>query len=130
MEITLSDDSTSLTLPPDLEWQDEFGWTPVEHSTEYSLPGNLMVQEGARQDGRPITLYGGKEGAWASRSLVESLYSMASIPEHTMTLNLWGRAFNVMFRRPPLSATPIHRLANPGPDHQYAITINLMEVNP
>jgi len=130
MEITLSDETTTLALPPDLDWQDEFGWTPVEHSTDYTLAGNLMVQEGARQDGRPITLYGGKEGAWASRSTVEALYAMASIPEHTMTLTLWERTFNVMFRRPALSAVPIRRQANPGPDHQYAITINLMEVNP
>lgn len=130
LQITLSDGTTTLALPPDLEWQDEFDWTPVEHSTDYSNTGSLIVHEGERQDGRPITLYGGREGAWMSRADVEQLYAMASVPEAQFTLILWGQSFNVMFRRPPLQAKPIRRLANPGPEHQYAVTINLMEINP
>ena len=98
LQISLSGGTTTLALPPDLEWQDEFDWTPVEHSTDYSNTGSLIVHEGERQDGRPIIL--------------------------------WGQSFNVMFRRPPLQAKPIRRLANPGPEHQYAVTINLMEINP
>lgn len=129
LQITLSDGSTTLELPNDMEWRDEFGWTPVEHSTDYSETGALVIQEGERQDGRPITLFGGR-GVWVARSLVEALYAMASVPDQVMTLNLWGREFNVMFRRPALEAEPIRRLANPGPNHTYALTINLMEVNP
>lgn len=129
LQITLSDGSTTLELPSDMEWRDEFGWTPVEHSTDYSETGALVVQEGERQDGRPITLFGGR-GVWVPRSLVEALYQMASVPNQVMTLNLWGREFNVMFRRPAIEAEPIRRLANPGPNHTYALTINLMEVNP
>ena len=130
LEITLSDGTETLDLPPDLEWRDEFAWTPVEHSTEYSLVGNLVVHEGSRQDGRPITLFGGKEASWISRADLEQLYAMASVPEKEFTLVLWGRSFNVMFRRPPIQVEPIRRLANPGPDHKYAVTINLMEINP
>ncbi|MCK7547196.1 hypothetical protein ACFQGA_09590 [Marinobacter koreensis] len=129
-QITLSDGTTTINLPPDLEWQDEFGWTPVEHSTDYSQTGSLIVQEGERQDGRPITLFGGRDGAWMSRAELEQLYSLASVPSKQFTLNLWGRTFNVMFRRPPLTVEPIRRMANPGPDHQYAVTVNLMEINP
>ena len=130
LAITLTDGTETLDLPADLEWRDEFAWTPVEHSTDYSLVGNLVVQEGARQDGRPITLFGGKEAAWMSRADLEQLYAMASVPEKTFILDLWGRSFNVMFRRPPIQVEPIRRLANPGPDHKYAVTINLMEINP
>lgn len=64
------------------------------------------------------------------RADVEQLYAMASVPEAQFTLTIWGRSFNVMFRRPPLQAEPIRRLANPGPGHHYAVTINLMEINP
>lgn len=130
LPITLSDGTDTLNLPSDLEWRDEFGWTPVEHSTEYSLAGNLIVHEGSRQDGRPITLFGGRTAAWISRSDLEKLYAMASVPEKEFTLILWDRPFNVMFRRPPIEVEPIRRLANPGPDHKYAVTINLMEINP
>ena len=62
LQISLSDGTTTLALPPDLEWQDEFDWTPVEHSTDYSNTGSLIVHEGERQDGRPITLFGGTDG--------------------------------------------------------------------
>lgn len=130
LEITITDGTTTLTLPPDLDWQDEFGWTPVEHSTDYSLTGNLVVQEGSRQDGRSITLVGGRDGAWFSRAELEPLYALASVPQAQFTLNLWGRIFNVMFRRPPIQVEPVRRMADPGPDHQYAVTVNLMEINP
>lgn len=130
LPITLSDGATTLTLPSDLDWRDEFAWTPVEHSTDYSLAGNLVVQEGSRQDGRPITLFGGREAAWISRADLEQLYAMASVPQQQLTLSLWGRSFTVMFRRPPMDVEAIRRIANAGPDHSYAVTINLMEITP
>jgi hypothetical protein len=128
-EIGLTDGATVINLPPDLEWRDEFEWTPVEHSTDYSMTGALVVQEGERQDGRPITLFGGR-GVWVERSTVEALYAMASVPDQVMTLALWGRTFFVIFRRPAIDAEAIRRLANPGATHKYAITINLMEITP
>lgn len=130
LAITLTDGTTLINLPADLQWSDEFAWTAVEHSTDYSLTGNLIVQEGQRQDGRPITLFGGPRGAWVDRATLQSLYAMASVPNQVLTLSLWGRSFSVMFRRPPFDAREIAREADPAPDHRYAITINLMEVNP
>lgn len=129
-QITLSDGDSTVDLPSDLQWRDEFAWTPVEHDTEYSLTGSLIVQEAERQDGRPITLFGGRTGAWMTRAALEALYELASVPDQVMTLNLWGREFTVIFRRPAIEAEEITRVADPGASHQYAITINLMEVNP
>ena len=128
-EITLTDGTTVISLPPDMDWRDEFAWTPVEHSTDYSLTGSLVVQEDERQDGRPLTLFGGRE-VWVDRSTVEALYAMASVADQVMTLALWGQNFTVMFRRPAIEAEPIWRLGNPGETHQYAITVNLMEITP
>lgn len=129
-QITLTDGTTVIDLPAGLQWRDEYGWTPVEHSTDYSLAGNLVVQEATRQDGRPITLYGGTEGAWITKAVLDQLYAMASVPNQPLTLALWDRTFSVMFRRPPFEAQEIMRYANPGPDQFYAVTINLMEINP
>ena len=129
LDISITDGTTVINLPPDMDWRDEFGWTPVEHSTDYSMTGALVVQEGERQDGRPITLFGGRE-VWIERATIEALYAMASIPDQRMTLALWGRSFTVMFRRPAIEAEPIRRLANPSAEHKYAVTINLMEINP
>jgi len=130
LSITLSDGTSTIDLPPELQWKDEFDWSSVEHSTDYSLTGNLVVQEGVKQDGRPITLYGGEEGAWSDREQVQVLMLMSSVPNKVMTLTLWGRTFNVMFRRPALEAKPLFRKADPALSDQYALTINLMEVNP
>lgn len=129
LEISITDGTTVINLPPDMDWRDEFGWTPVEHSTDYSMTGALVVQEGERQDGRPITLFGGRD-VWVERATIEALHAMASVPDQLMTLALWGRSFTVMFRRPAIEAEPIRRMANPGAGHKYAATINLMEINP
>jgi len=130
MQITLTDGTGTVELPAGLQWRDEFGWTPVEHSTEYSLAGNLVIQEGTRQDGRPITLFGGTEGAWCDRATLRALYAMASVQDQTLTLTLWGIDYTCMFRRPAIEAAEIMRLADPQADQQYAITVNLMEVTP
>lgn len=128
--ITISDGITTINLPPELQWRDEFAWTRVEHSTDYSLTGSLVVQEGVRQDGRPITLYGGTGSAWATRSTIEALYALASIPNQVMTLNLWGTVYSVIFRRPAIEAQEIVRIANPTADQFYSLTLNLMEITP
>lgn len=130
MQITLTDGTDLVELPPGLQWRDEFSWSPVEHSTDYSLAGNLVVQEGDRQDGRPITLYGGTEGAWCDRATLTALYALASKKNTTLTLALWGRTFTCMFRRPAIEAAEIMRQADPQPGHFYAITVNLMEITP
>lgn len=128
MEIALSDGTTTLQLPPGLQWRDEFGWDKVEQDQEYSLTGALILQEGAKQSGRPITLYGGKEGAWIDRQTLLNLQLMSNVPDQTMTLVLWGTSYTVAFRRPAFEAEEILRSANPDVDHLYSITINLMEV--
>jgi hypothetical protein len=130
LTITLSDGETTVALPRDLQWRDEFAWTPVEHSTDYSLTGSLVIQEALRQDGRPITLFGGRDGAWIDRAALLALYELASVPDQVLTLDLWGQEFSVIFRRPAIEAEEIARVANPGAEHRYAITINLMEINP
>ena len=129
MEITLSDGTNTINLPPDMQWTDEFSWTPVEHSTDYSETGSLIVQEGERQDGRPITLETG-DGMAFSRAQLQQVFTLASIPEQMLTLNIWGQSFIVMFWRPAITAKELYRKANPGPDHPYTVTLNFMEINP
>lgn len=128
LQISLSDGTTIIELPPDLQWRDEFTWDAVEQNAEYSLTGALIVQEGVKQAGREITLYGG-EGCWVRRSTIEALYAMASVAGQILTLTYHDRTFPVMFRRPqPIEAAEIRRIANPGPDHWYSITLKLMTV--
>lgn len=131
MAITLD----GLELPGDLEWQDEFDWQPVAHSSERSLTGKLLIEEASLVKGRPITLYGGPNACWVPRSLVETLKAMESTvsdPANPMTLDFHGRQMSVIWRRedgPAVVAKPVVRIRNPGADHKYYITLNLIEVS-
>lgn len=129
LKISLSDGTANVELPPDMQWRDEFAWDAVEQTAEYSLTGALIVQEGVKQAGREITLYGGDDSCWVRRSTVEALYALASVAGQILTLTYHDRTFPVMFRRPgPIEAAEIRRVANPGPDDWYSITIKLMTV--
>ena len=129
MTIALTYGSTTIELPTDLQWRDEFAWNPVEQSADYSLTGALVIQEGVKYGGRPITLFGGEDTAWVTRATVTALFQSTAVAGRKMTLTYHDRVFTVMWRRPqPIEATEIRRVANPGPTDWYNITINLMEV--
>jgi hypothetical protein len=115
-----------ITLPDHLVWRDEFDWLPVAHSSERSLTGKLLVEESPLIKGRPITL----EGDWATRDVVEQLYTLASQPSQAHSLNIDGCVFSVMFRRgeQPVSAVPIKPSADPVSNDYYLLTLRLIEV--
>lgn len=131
MAITLD----GLDLPADLEWQDEFDWQPIAHSSERSLTGKMLIEEAPLVKGRPVTLYGGPNACWVPRSLVLALKSMeASVSDinNPMLLDFHGTQMRVIWRRddgPAVEAKPVVRIRNPGPDHKYYITIKLVEVS-
>ena len=104
-------------LPDGLRWLDEFGWSPVAQSTAQSLTGALLVQEGTRTAGRPLTLSGGINYAWISRSGLIALQALLdATTQRTLTLHD-GRQIPVIPRRDgdgPLSAAPIPVVGDSG----------------
>ena len=122
----------TITLPVDLHWEDETDWTPVEQSQEYSLAGSLVLDAGVKQAGRPITLAGGDDRAWASRATVLALMAKAATPGTEMTLTLNdARTFTVMFRHgdgKPVDAKPVIPYNAPDAADYYTLTLRLMEV--
>lgn len=124
MPITLG----GLTLPGDLHWKDEFAWSPVQRSAEYSLTGALIVQESVKQAGRPITLEA-RSDVWLTRSAVRALQTLAETPGWSGTLTLAdGRAFTVAFREEGLSAEPVRHIAPTEDADPYTLTLALMSV--
>lgn len=120
----------ALTLPDDLLWTDEYGeWSSVAQETAYTLGGALVIQEGSRLAGRPITLSGSREHGWATRAQVEALRALSEVADAgPLTLTLPdGREFDVKFRRPAFTATPIIPFNVHEPADFYALTVNLME---
>ena len=128
MSLTLG----SLELPYELLWIDEFSWTGIAASAQYSLQGVQHIQKSssASGQGRPITL--NSIDGWMTRADLETLYAMAADAEtESMVLTLHdGRTFNVLFRQwepPVIEATPIKKIANPEND-EYIVSIKLVTV--
>lgn len=114
MAITLG----AVTLPQGLVWSDEFDWTPIAQSTEYSLTGALIVEQAEKQTGRPITLLGGREFAWLTRSEVTALKTLLNTGA-VMTLTLHdARTFNVLPESDaPLAVSALPIVKDSGPSN-------------
>lgn len=126
----LTDGTTAITLPDDLDWEDEFSWTPVSQSSEYSVSGALIVQHATRSAGRPITLVGGENRAWVPLDVVSQLDAWSHIPGQALSLTLRGTPRSVIFRHgqgAPFEAREIFGRV-PGPEQNFAITARFFEI--
>lgn len=118
--MTRKDTQAALELPLDMHWLDEFEWQALAQSApEYTLGGAVVIQQGTKLAGRPITL--GGEWIWLPRAVLVTLQAWADVPELEMTLaHPDGRSFNVCFARPALSnITPVYYLAPEDATAQY-----------
>lgn len=61
-----------LELPNQLEWGNEFDWTPLKQVITPTLTGALVIDQRITNIGRPINLLS-NGGVWAARSLVTQL---------------------------------------------------------
>jgi len=124
----------AVSLPGDLRWSDEFAWTSVARSADYSLTGALIVQEAVKQAGRPITLEAKSESLgyiWLDRFTLLALKTLAETPEWEGTLTLADdRTFSVAFRDDGLTAEPVyHQTHTAALDSlPYTFTLKLMTV--
>ncbi|MBO9497293.1 hypothetical protein J7438_24880 [Thalassotalea sp. G20_0] len=123
----------TITLPDDLLWINEFEWNPVEQTTERSLTGAFLIQEGQLSHGRPIILSGNGEAGWVSRLTVKSLFALSKAANKTMTLKLPdSRQFSVIFDRSngaPVEAKQVLPFAYPEDSDQYLLTLRLLSVH-
>lgn len=99
MSITLKNGATTIALPSDLRWTDEYEWQAVAQSVERSITGALIVQAAAKQGGRPITLTPDDErSGWIPRSDLEQLRAWAAVAGLVLELTLRGETRSVIFR--------------------------------
>lgn len=130
-----------IELPADLQWTDEFTAWKVGQQARASLTGALIVQESARQAGRPITLQTTRDGTAyvgvVSLPVLRALQASESearlapldlvMPAH----NSGERSFQVRWRRtdgPAIEVDPT-RFAVPALDADlFSITLRLMTV--
>jgi len=122
----------TVTLPDDLLWTNEFEWTPVEQSIEYTLPGSMIVETGVKQAGRPIILAGADDHGWVTRQTVIDLQALEADPDLEMTLTLPdARELTVIFDRTnglPVEARPLLPMEDHVAGDFYILTLRLLEV--
>lgn len=129
--ISISFQATTIDLPADLLWDDEFSWRPVEQRVEPTITGALIVQSATRLAGRPVTLRSGPDFAWLTRAKLETLLAWADAPGRVMSLTIRGTARDVIFRHQdgrPIEAEMILYHASPTADDFYVATIRLQQV--
>lgn len=78
--------TSTVYLPKELIWQDEFSWEPVAQTYEYSVEGNLLIQESTKKKGRHITLVGQNDTAWIDREDMKKLVDLRNVAGLKMTL--------------------------------------------
>jgi hypothetical protein len=129
--ITLNDGNSNLVLHPDLFWQDENNWNPVEQAIQRTVTGALVVSAATRLKGRPITLAPqGENSAWMPRATLDTLRNWASVPGKQMVLTLRGTATNVIFRHheTAIEASPIQHFSDVDGSDWYLVTLRFMEI--
>jgi hypothetical protein len=119
----------TLALPDQLVWVDEYGWSDVKASKDYTLQGKLIVEQSvvSGSKGRPITLQ--SENAWMTRSDLNTLYAWAQEAGKEMTLTLHDSTlYNVCFRHwdaPVIEAENITGTPHRDADIEYILTLKL-----
>ena len=122
----------SISLPDDLDWQDEFDWAPVVQTQTPTLTGSIIVEESAVPEGRPITLVAGEDFAWATRSLVKQLKEKEAVINTPMTLTINDvGSFSVIWRRDPVGveAKQLLQISDPVDGDRYLLTLRFTVVN-
>lgn len=123
-----------LALPNDLLWTDELSWTPVVATNTYTLTGSLIIEQGVRQAGRPITLQADPDMAWVTRTTVETLRAWSAITDRRFKLVLQyptdTREFLVVFRHDgdPIQASPVKGFPEHRPDDWFRVALKFLEV--
>jgi len=131
MPLTLDDGTTTITLPEDLEWTDEYAWDSVRQDVQPMIGGGVVISENLLLVGRTITLVSDND-VWIRKSVIDELYTMLNSVDKQMTITLPdARTFTVMFDRSsgtPIEAKPLWRKRNQLTTDFYTLTIRLMEV--
>lgn len=131
MSILLTYNGTTAHLSDRLQWTDEYDWSPVEQSTEYSTEGALLVDVAVKLAGRAITLDGVETNAWITRTLCDTLQAWAALPGIAFTLTLRGVARTVLFdhAKKGFEAQPVWKLLDGEvtPELLYQPTFRFLE---
>lgn len=115
MIVTLSDGTTTLTLPPGLVWVGEFDWAPVAQQRSYTVTGAMWLHSKLLAAGRPIVLQADDDRGWMPRTQLQVLAAWAAQPGLELVLTIDGTAYDVVFdhEAKALESRPVMPFADP-----------------
>ncbi|MFW2160848.1 hypothetical protein ACG93T_05610 [Acinetobacter beijerinckii] len=116
-------------------FSDEFSWKPIEQNQEYAVNGTLIIQEGKKKSGRPITLLS-KENSqgWVKRSVLSVIQDWSALQDEQFTLIFEyphdNRQFNVIFNHAQgaIEADPVKGFPTVSNEDYYKVTLKFLEV--
>ena len=132
----LKRNATNETVPIEngFLWSDEFDWKPVEQNQEYAVDGTLIVQEGKKKSGRPITLSPSDGQGWIKRSDLSVIQDWSALQDEQFTLIFEyphdTRQFNVIFNHGEgaINAKPVMGFPTVSDGDYYEVTLKFLEV--
>lgn len=130
MSISLTVAATTVTLHPDLRWNDEF-WSPVAQTETRAITGNSIIQVAPLVGGKPITLAPDDDSsAWTPLSVLNQLRTWAATPGQLMTLSLRGVDYTVLWRHQDkaVEANPLVHYSDTAGEDFYLATLRFIEV--
>lgn len=126
--------SETVTLSDGFLWSDEFDWNPIEQKQDRAVGGALIIQEGKKKSGRPVTLIADKNMAWLKRHIVSKLKDWSILQEKfELQFNYFHdkRTFNVVFNHQDkaIEANPVLEHPTVSDDDEYNVTLRFLEIN-
>ena len=132
----LKRNATNETVPLEngFLWSDEFDWKPIEQQQEYAINGTLIIQEGKKKSGRPITLSASDGQGWVKRSELSIIKDWSALQDEQFTLIFEyphdTRQFNVIFNHAEgaINAKPVMGFPTVSDGDYYEVTFKFLEV--
>lgn len=134
MKLVRKSTSEAVTLSDGFLWSDEFDWNPIEQKQDRAVDGALIIQEGIKKSGRPITLTADKSMAWLKRHVVSKLKDWSVLQEKfELQFNYFHdkRKFNVLFNHQDkaIEASPVLEHPSISDDDEYNVTLRFLELS-
>lgn len=127
MAITLN----GVALNGSLQWVDRDSYSPVAQEVLTTLGGNPVVYSKSLSGNQPVTLEATEDTGWLTKTMLDSLKGIASVPGGVYTLDVHGEVMNVVFAHhapPAIDFKPLQPRAVPLPDDRYIGSLKLITV--
>ena len=134
MKLIRKTTSEAIQLEDGFFWSDE-NWAEIQQNQEYSVSGALIVQEGRKQAGRPITLQpANKTKGWIKLRDLNKLRLWQNLQEQFTLQFQWPhdqRQFNVIFNHKDnaLESSTIKGTPATSLDTYFNVTMRFTEVS-